>query len=66
MWLCWHHWNLVRVFHYVDSSYGGRAPSSALWLQCSKCGDVKVKHFSGAGHIELTELNDSLAHRSEK
>ena len=50
---CWHRWVPVAVYHYIDSSYGGRAQCTTLTRHCDKCGKIKTDNLYSAGWLEL-------------
>lgn len=60
MWYCKHIWKVVKVFNYIDISYGDKVPSFDLTFQCIKCGDVRVKSFYGAGECKLEDFNKDV------
>lgn len=56
---CWikgHNWKIISYFDYIDISFGLRASSYSITLQCKKCGNIKQKDFYGCG--KFLNLNE--------
>lgn len=51
-----HKWVAVAVGHYIDTSFGGNAPSSNVTLKCAKCGKLKSQSLYNAGFLTLEQL----------
>ena len=51
-----HEYKAVSVYHYWDISWGGKAPSTIVTYRCINCGKIRVKHFYGAGFLELETI----------
>ena len=58
-WKFWHKWKCVKVYHYLDTSYGSKhgTPSTNATYVCSKCNKAKDKLFYGCGYLTTEELN---------
>ena len=59
--LCWHRWQCVKVYHYIDTSWESRAPSTSATFRCTRCGRIKDKSLYGLGHLSKDELNGESA-----
>ncbi len=50
-----HEYKPVAVFHFIDTSYGGKAYSTEVTLMC-KCGKMKTESLYNGGWVELKDL----------
>jgi hypothetical protein len=54
---CPHRWRCIKVYHYIDTSWDSRAPSTCATFRCERCGKLKERSMYGAGHLSKDELN---------
>ena len=51
-----HEYKAIRVFHYMDVSWGDGVPSTTLISKCKHCSKLKKVSHYGIGHLSLEEL----------
>lgn len=42
-----HSYKFIRLENYIDTSWGGRSPSTAVFWMCARCRKVKTKDYYG-------------------
>ena len=51
-----HDWKIVKTNHYYDVSYGGKANSTAITKQCSKCKKITEQSLYGVGFLNVEDF----------
>jgi len=51
-----HKYNVIKSWHYYDTSYGDRIPSSHATYKCSRCGKIHTALYYAAGFLTAEQM----------
>lgn len=55
-WLFGHEKKILKVYNYIDTSYGHRLESTQATWKCTKCGKVDKDLHYGLGYLSKEQL----------